>query len=213
MGKKSRWIFNAGKERSGRGSSHLRTPSRRFVHDGLREGLLAEHLHDLGKELELVCCRELLAVGLFVVGCGTEHGLAETRDLFICELIEVLGVLFALLYAGALFWLQYGVELHVEPKLVRLVWGEIIEVFLGDLFPLALFLGLAAVCAALGGAFLLGGPFLLIGIARLFGREGHVLLDGGRFRTLARRGTARRAPLDGACHGPVGGVARLGTGV
>lgn len=59
-------------------------------------------------------------------------------------------------------------------------WGEIHEVLLGDLFSLALFLGLAlaVVCAALDGTFLLWGAFVLVGIAGLVGRAGGLLLDG-----------------------------------
>lgn len=69
-----------------------------------------------------------------------------------------------------------------------MLWGEIVQVFLGDLFALALFLSLTAiavVCAALDFALLFGGTFLLIGVAGLCGRGGDVLLDGCRFLTLA----------------------------
>ena len=68
------------------------------------------------------------------------------------------------------------------------LWGEVIEVFLGDLFSLALFLSLAAISvvrAALDCAFLLGGALLFVGVARLVGRGREVLLGGCGLLTLA----------------------------
>jgi len=58
-------------------------------------------------------------------------------------------------------------------------WGKIHEVLLGDLLSLALFLGLAfaVVCAALDGALLLWGAFVLVGIAGLFRRARGLVLD------------------------------------
>lgn len=170
---------------------------------GRRRNILAKDLEDLGQEFELACCRQLLAVRLFVLGCGTQHSFAKTRDLFVCKFVEdVVIIFFAFLYARALFRFKYGIELHVKAELVRwdkssgmyqqkrkrrtFLWGKIVEVFLGDLFPLALFLSLTAIgvaCASLDFAFLFYGAFLLVGVARLCG--GNVLINGGEFLALA----------------------------
>ena len=127
---------------------------------------------------------------------------SRRRDLFVCELIEVPGILFAFVYPRALFGFEYGVELHGEAKLVR--WNRGLrggpwrgganlfpgEVLLGDLFSLALFLGLAFAvgCAALDGGLLLLGAFVLVGIAGTSDEREGTCSTGGFTRWRRLRG-------------------------
>jgi hypothetical protein len=60
----------------------------------------------LREEFELVCSGEFVTVSLFVISCGTKHGLPETRYFFVSKPVKDLFViLFAFLLTVCLFGL------------------------------------------------------------------------------------------------------------